>query len=68
MQLKIKFTKEGMIHFSGLIAQYISLIVLKTHVATIIQHEKRTDMQNSEHLFGVQYHLKILEIRISNLS
>ena len=47
MQLKIKFTKEFMIHLSGLIAQYISRIVFKTHVGTIIQHEKRTDMQNS---------------------
>ena len=35
------------IHLSGLIVQYDSLNITKTHVAAIIPYEKRTDMQNN---------------------
>ena len=33
-------------YLSGLIIQYDSLNVTKTHAATIIRHENQTDMQN----------------------
>ena len=43
------FTKEVMLHPSGLIAQCNSLTLTKTHVSTIVRHGRRTDMQNSKH-------------------
>ena len=33
-------------HLSELIVQYINLTFTKAQVTTIIQHEKRTDIQN----------------------
>ena len=36
-----------MIHLSGQNAQYNILTITKAHVATMIRHEKRTDMQNN---------------------